>query len=174
MLDTLNFLVQDVGKWLPNRNMLKLLGINREAEPQLPNDQLEPTRQLKRGKSVLEAQAGIPSTADGLAYDPVQRLLAVSTSHLFMSCLCLGVNLAKHKQLPAVAAGQHQRWQSQSTGARRGGGAAFQCTDRPSAYQTAPVCPQQRWTDQARPGWLAMLESSRWTAPWQCSRLLRC
>jgi hypothetical protein len=69
--------------------MLKLLGISREAEPQLPNDQLEPNYQLKRGKSVFQAQAGIPSTADGLAYDPVQRLLAVRTSHPRMCSLCL-------------------------------------------------------------------------------------
>lgn len=57
--------------------MLKLFGISREPEPVLPDDTLSPTSHLLRGRSVFQAQAGIPTTADGLAYDPVQRLLAV-------------------------------------------------------------------------------------------------
>jgi hypothetical protein len=60
--------------------MLKLFGINRDPEPVLPDDTLSPASHLLRGKTVFQTQAGIPTSADGLAYDPVQRLLAVSTS----------------------------------------------------------------------------------------------
>lgn len=58
--------------------MLKLFGLSREPEPTLPDDCLSPSCHLLRGRAVFQAQAGIPATADGLAYDPVQRLLAVS------------------------------------------------------------------------------------------------
>lgn len=63
--------------------MLKLfgsLGLHKEPEPHLPDDTLSPTSHLLRGKAVLQGQAGVPTTADALAYDPVQRLLAVSAA----------------------------------------------------------------------------------------------
>lgn len=61
--------------------MLKLLGIQRGEEVVLPDDLMIPTQSLKRGRSVYQSQAGIPATADSLAYDPVQRLLAVSLQY---------------------------------------------------------------------------------------------
>lgn len=60
--------------------MFKFLGLNRSEEVQLPvEDALRPTVQLLRGRAVFQAQAGVPSTADALAYEPIQRLLAVSS-----------------------------------------------------------------------------------------------
>ena len=61
--------------------MLKLLGIQRGEEVVLPDDTMAPTQALKRGRAVYQSQAGIPTTADALAYDPVQRLLAVSLQY---------------------------------------------------------------------------------------------
>ena len=60
--------------------MLKLFGVNRDPEPTLPDDSLSPTSHLLRGRAVFQCQAGLPQESDGLAYDPVQRLLAVSSA----------------------------------------------------------------------------------------------
>ncbi|KAF8064591.1 hypothetical protein HT031_003392 [Scenedesmus sp. PABB004] len=54
--------------------MLRLLGIADEA---LPPDRLR-VQQLAQGRAVFQAQAGVPEAADALAYEPTQRLLAVS------------------------------------------------------------------------------------------------
>jgi hypothetical protein len=58
--------------------MLKLLGLGRDEDAQLPaEDALCPAAHLKRGRAVFQAHAGAPYQADALAYEPVQRLLAV-------------------------------------------------------------------------------------------------
>jgi hypothetical protein len=46
------------------------------ADGELPPDKLE-LRHLAIGKAALQAMSGLPTTADGCAYDPIQRLLAV-------------------------------------------------------------------------------------------------
>jgi hypothetical protein len=43
----------------------------------LPEDRLKP-KDLTPLAECLQAQSGIPATADACAYDPIQRLLAVS------------------------------------------------------------------------------------------------
>jgi len=54
--------------------MLRFLGITREQH--LPPDKLG-VHNLVAGRAVFQAHSGIPDTADGLAYEPVQHLLAV-------------------------------------------------------------------------------------------------
>lgn len=55
--------------------MLKLFGLSPGDKP-LPRDKLQ-VQHLVAGKQVFTAQSGVPYTADSLAYDAVQRLLAV-------------------------------------------------------------------------------------------------
>lgn len=56
--------------------MLKWFGVPSGDKP-LPPDKLQ-VQHLVAGRQVFTAESGVPSTADSLAYDPVQRLLAVS------------------------------------------------------------------------------------------------
>lgn len=138
--------------------MLKLfgsLGLHKEAEPHLPNCTLTPTSHLLRGKAVLQGQAGVPTTADGLAYDPVQRLLAVSAAAQAAADLWrrrAGQPAHDCPPSPLRAAGQHQRWPRQSFGAGRRRGAAGQCPVGPCTHTAAAVCPQQGGTRAAGPG----------------------
>ena len=125
--------------------MLKLLGLSRTEEPTLPDDQLSPTSALKRGRAVLQAQAGIPTTADGLAYDPVQRLLAVSADQARLHVVWQVQQLQYLTPTVMHPAGQYPGWPHQGAGPGGRGGVASQCPAGPSTNQAAAVCPKQRW-----------------------------
>lgn len=129
--------------------MLKLFGISRDPEPVLPDDTLSPTSHLLRGKTVFQTQAGIPTSADGLAYDPVQRLLAVSIAPGTMSCRA---QEAMSNCKCCCDAGQHKRWPHQSAGPRRGGRTAYQHPSRTSTNTTTAVRAEQGRASEAGPG----------------------
>lgn len=61
--------------------MLKFLGLSWDGEGArpLPPDRLQ-VKHLTSGKPVFQAHSGVPVTSDSLAYEPVQRLLAVRTA----------------------------------------------------------------------------------------------
>jgi hypothetical protein len=57
--------------------MLRWLGLSRDdGANKLPRDSLA-VQHLVSGKPVFQAHSGVPYSADSLAYEPVQRLLAV-------------------------------------------------------------------------------------------------
>jgi hypothetical protein len=57
--------------------MFKWLGLARDdGSNKLPRDTLA-VQHLVSGKPVFQAHSGVPFSADSLAYEPVQRLLAV-------------------------------------------------------------------------------------------------
>lgn len=57
--------------------MLRWLGLARDdGGNKLPRDSLA-VQHLVSGKPVFQAHSGVPFNADSLAYEPVQRLLAV-------------------------------------------------------------------------------------------------
>jgi hypothetical protein len=60
----------------------------------LPKDRLG-SKDLAAGKDVQQAQSGIPATAELCAYEPIQRLLAVSAQRFCL--LCMGINPSQWK-----------------------------------------------------------------------------
>ncbi len=77
--------------------MLRLFNLACEDTP-LPKDRLQ-VENLVSGKALLQAQSGIPFSSDSLAYEPVQRLLAVSRLRLLPAAADVQEGYAEQQHL---------------------------------------------------------------------------
>jgi hypothetical protein len=110
----------------------------------LPQDRLQP-KDLTPLAECLQAQSGLPATADACAYDPIQRLLAVSVLSLHKPWEGFRHRVGLTAAAARPAAGVYIRWAGQGhwQGWR---GAHPVCPPQccPAAYQAAHVPVQPR------------------------------